>query len=234
MKKYTLKDIPKSQRPYERFYNYGAKSLSDQEIIAILIGSGSKDMNALATAGEILARFTQHGGLAELRETSITELCLVKGIGKKKAIRIKAAFELARRCERKFAPEKLDCSDPETIAEYYQAYFKDLAHEEVIALFLDRNNRLIREKLIAKGGISSASYSVKDVFQYALKIGALSIVLMHNHPSGNPKASRQDIKSTQQFIEAAKVLGLNVHDHIIFTDREFNSLRFNKLTSFIF
>ncbi len=228
-----MKSLPSSERPYERFHKLGAEALTDSELIAILIGSGSQGKNAVHTANEIIVKFTSNGGLESLQKVSVEELIQIKGIGISKAIRILAAFELANRSKLDPMPDRLDCSNPNNIMKHFAPKMEDLEREELRALFLNRKNLLIKDKVISTGGLSSTVIYPRDVFKEALKANAACLILLHNHPSGNPTPSNDDLSTTKVFIEASKILGIKLHDHIIIGKNKFISLaseeRYNQM-----
>ena len=228
-----MKALPKHERPYERLYYKGASFLSNQEILSIIIGSGSKDMNALETASLILSRFASDG-MASLQGVSVEELMQIKGIGMYKAIRIKAAFELVNRCMVKPRPKNLNCSSPQNIVKYYQYYMESLEREELKALFLNTKNILIRDKVISIGGLNSTIVYPRDVFREAIRANSAAIILMHNHPSGNINPSEDDLITTKKFYEAGKIIGVRLHDHIIFGKVKFMSLASEKYYKYLF
>ncbi len=223
----SMQMLPKSQRPYERMYYQGGSSLSDQELIAIVLGSGSKDKNALLTASEILAKFGAKDGIPELMHVSAEELMTVKGIGLSKSVRILASLELGKRTLLQRA-ESLNCSSPKAIAERFLPLMGDLPHEELRALFLDRKNKLIRDLLVSRGGLSATVIDPRDVFREAIKANSSALILLHNHPSGDTTPSPEDLKSTRRFVEAGDLLGIKVHDHIIIGHDTYLSLYSNK------
>lgn len=220
----SMRQLPESQRPYERFYYQGGGSLSDQEILAIIIGSGSVKKNALETASEILSRFAAHEGMPELSDVSVEQLMEVSGVGKSKAIRIKAAIEMGKRCQSKRLPLSVNCTTPQLIADYFRPMMEDLPNEELRAVFLDCKNKLIRDVVASKGGLASTVVDPRDLFREAIKANAASLVLVHNHPSGDPKPSAEDIRTTRRFFEAGHMLGIRLHDHIIIGKNSFLSL----------
>ena len=234
MKKNQIKALPERQRPYERFYHEGPDVLSDQELLAILIVSGYKGSNSVETATSILAELGTNEGISELAKASIEDLMQIKGIGMKKAIRIKAAFEISNRSISGVVPNNLDCSNPENIVQYFKHKMESLEREELRALFLNKKNILIREKLISTGGLSSTIVYPRDVFKEALRANAAALILIHNHPSGNSRPSQDDKETTRKFIEAGKLLGVRLHDHIIFGKGEYVSLASEHPYNYIF
>lgn len=224
VKSVKMHELPESQRPYERFYRHGPESLSDQELLAIILGSGSRNKNALETAAEILSLLAPKEGMPELNGASVEELMQVKGVGKSKAIRVKAALECGKRSQRQGARILVNCSNPDLIVEHYRPQMENLPREELRALFLDCKNKLIRDTVVARGGLNSAMIDPRDLFREAVKANAASMILLHNHPSGDPKPSQEDLRTTRRFFEAGHMLGIRLHDHIIIGKNSFVSL----------
>lgn len=219
-----ISDLPESQRPYERFQEKGASSLSDQEILAIILGSGSRHKNALMLASEVLSKFARNQGISELTDTSIEELIQIDGIGYSKAIKIKASIELGRRTN---LPQKISkqlFNAPDKIASYYMYRLSNLPREELHVAFLNKKNLLIKELQLSKGGLSSTVINPRDVFREAIRANASAFILIHNHPSGDPKPSQDDIDTTIKFKEAGEYLGIVLHDHIIIGKGEYYSM----------
>lgn len=226
--------MPESQRPYERFHEMGPFSLSDQELLAIIIGSGSKGKNALALASSVISILANEEGLPQLNDASIEELMGISGIGVSKAIKIKAALEIGRRANNIKLKKKTKLSSPEKIANYFAPRIDNIPREELHVVFLDRKNALIKELLLSKGGLSTTVIDPRDVFREAIKANAAAFVLVHNHPSGDPTPSRDDISTTMRFQEAGNFLGIHLHDHIIIGKGKYISMFSDALYSDIF
>lgn len=214
--KISIKAWAEEDRPREKLNAQGRRALSDAELIAILIGSGSRNESAVELSKRILHHYDND--LNKLGRASITELSKFKGIGEAKAISIIAALELGRR--RGDAESK----PPETIVGSKSAYLVlrrhlvDLPHEEFWLLLLSRSNKLISKELISKGGLSGTLADPKIIFHIALQHQASSVILAHNHPSNNLKPSQQDIDLTKKLHSAGKILDIGVLDHLIITD----------------
>ncbi len=230
----SIKSLPERQRPYERFYYDGGQSLSDQELLAIILGSGSSKMNALETASKMLMTLGTNEGISELRRASIEQLMEIPGVGISKAIRIKASFELANRSKYRKLEAGVDCSNPENISEYYFNEISESEREELRVLLLNAKNILLREVLISTGGLSSTVIYPRDIFKEAVRANASSIILIHNHPSGNPQPSMSDIETTIKIFEAGEILGIRLHDHIIFGKDIYFSLHASDEYRYIF
>lgn len=217
----SIKSWAEEDRPREKLATQGRRSLTDAELIAILIGSGNRDESAV----ELSKRILHHCGndLNKLGKISIAELSKFKGIGEAKAISIIAALELGRR------RNETESKVPDIITGSRSAYdilrrhLVDLNHEEFWILLLSRNLKVIGRELISKGGLSGTVADPKIIFHVALQHQASSIILAHNHPSGNKKPSQQDIDLTKKLCTAGKMLDINVFDHIIITDEGYYS-----------
>jgi DNA repair protein RadC len=214
-------------RPREKLILKGKKSLSDAELIAILLGSGSKNEDAVSLAKRILAN--NSNSLNQLAKQSIDELKKFKGVGEAKAINIVAALELGRRKKELTFEEQPRISSPKTAYEILRGYFEDLQHEEFRALFLNRANRVISNFLVSSGGVSGTVVDSKILFKEAILKTASGIVLAHNHPSGNLKPSNQDISVTNKIAEICKHFDMNLLDHLIISPKGFFSFSENNL-----
>ncbi|QQL50026.1 RadC family protein [Mucilaginibacter ginkgonis] len=214
--KISIKNWAEDDRPREKLSTQGRRSLSDAELIAILIASGNRDESAV----ELSKRILHHYGndLQKMGKVSIAELCKFKGIGEAKAISIIAALELGRRRDETEvkAPEIVTSSN--AAWQYLKRYMVDLAHEEFWIVLIGRNNRILGKELISKGGLSATVADPRIIFHLAIQHQATSLILAHNHPSGNKKPSQQDIDLTKKLYAAGKLLDINIFDHIIVTD----------------
>lgn len=219
--KLSIKQWALEDRPREKFMAKGMQSLSDAELIAILIGSGSRDESAVELSKRILGLVGHN--LHELGKLSVTELKTQKGIGEAKAITIIAALELGRR--RKIADiiHKEQITTSSDAAQIFQALLGDLSHEEFWVLFLNRSNKIIDKQKISQGGLVGTVIDVKIIMKMAIDKLAISIVLCHNHPSGNKQPSQSDILITKKLKQAGEFLEIAVLDHLIVTDDSFFS-----------
>ncbi len=208
-------------RPREKMLIKGVNALSDAELIAILIGSGSRDESAVDLAKRILK--TNQNNLNQLAKLTLTDLQKFKGIGEAKAISIAAALELGKRRRLEQALEIPQVSDSRTVYELLHPLMSDLQHEEFWVLYLNQSNKVIDRWLASKGGITSTLVDVRLVLKKALEVGAVSIILSHNHPSGKREPSAQDHELTERMKEAARTLDLKVLDHIIIADQKYFS-----------
>ena len=226
MKNNTQRFLPiptwaEEDRPREKLLLKGKSTLSDAELLGILIGAGTKSMSAVDIGKMILQQ--SENNLNELARLSIKELESIKGIGKAKAITIIAAMELGRRRKESLIDKKPKITSSEDVFDAIKADLMDLNHEEFWVLILNRANRLLRKERISHGGISGTVADPKLIFKKALDAGASSLILVHNHPSGNLKPSEADIRLTKKMKEVGVFLELPILDHLIFTNSAFFS-----------
>lgn len=221
---WNIKRLPPECRPDERLDLYGAEALSDAELLAVIIRTGFHGTNSVRLAESILGH-TKDKGLLGLCSVSIKELMEMRGIGKVKAFQIKAVAELARRIAKQSAGKKFVVDSPESVAKYYM---EDLRHREtecLMVLCLNGKGALIGEKILSIGTVNSSIASPREIFLEAFKQKAVSIVLLHNHPSGDASPSRQDIELTGRVKQAGEFLGISLVDHIIIGDNTYVSLK---------
>ncbi len=219
--KLSITDLSLEDRPREKFEALGASSLSTAELLAILIGSGSQDENAVQLMQRVMNDCK--GSLACLGRKSIAELCQYKGLGPAKAITMLAACELGNRRALENAQAKKVFTSANDIYNYFLPILRDKSIEESHILLLKNNLSLITSKLISRGGITGTVVDIRLILKEALLAGATHIALCHNHPSGNAKPSRQDDELTKRLKLAAKQIDITLIDHIIVTDGNFYS-----------
>lgn len=217
----TIKQWAEEDRPREKLMLKGRHAMSDAELIAILIGSGTQEMSAVEIAKGILEGVNEN--LTELGKLSIHDLRKSHGIGPARAIAIAAALELGRRRNESVLPGKSIVQKSHDAFSLLKTVMQDKPYEEFWVLLLNRANRLIRKECISEGGISGTVVDPKKIFKIALDYHATGIILGHNHPSGNTKPSESDIRITNKIVEAGKLLEVSVLDHIIVSDSEFFS-----------
>ncbi len=220
----TIKEIPSPERPYEKCKSRGVSSLSDQELLAVLLRTGTRGESAIALAGQILYGQGE-AGLLRLHQLSMEELMRIKGIGEVKAIQIVSLCELAKRLSKAVGEEYLSFSSPETIANYYMEDMRHLKQEHLKLLMLDTKTRLIGEKDISIGTVNSALITPRELFIEALKKEAVAIILLHNHPSGDPSPSRDDEVTTERILKSGELIGIELLDHIIIGSHCYVSFR---------
>lgn len=221
VKNLTIKDWAPDDRPREKMLAHGTIKLSNSELLAILIATGSKNKSAIDLAKEVLRLGKDN--LVELSKLSVKELMKVKGIGQAKAITIAAALELGRRRQAATTLSKPVIKDSQDIALYLKALFSDYRHEIFAVLYLNRANKINHFEIISEGGITGTVADPRIILKKALESDAVSIILSHNHPSGNLKPSRADEQLTNKIKEAARLLDITVLDHIIVSDEGYFS-----------
>ena len=211
-----IKDMPDLERPRERLAAQGAEALSPAELIAILLRTGLRGCSAIEVAHELIR---QHGDLNALARASLEDLQKIKGIGRDKAVTLQAAFTLARRMARELRQPRPQLDQPAAVAEYMREEFRGKEVEEFHAVLLDTRRRLIRTERISTGTLDSAIVHAREVFRGAIGANASAIVLVHNHPSGDPTPSKADITVTRDLIRAGQLLKIEVLDHVILGER---------------
>lgn len=225
---WKIKSLPPESRPDEKLESYGAASLSDAELLAIIIRTGFRGYNSVRLAEDIL-KCGKGKGLIGLCQIGIEELTKVRGVGKVKAIQLKAVAELTRRISKRTAKESLVMDSPETVARYFMEDLRHRDKECFMMLSLDSKGALISESLISIGTVNASLASPREVFVEAVNNRAVSIILVHNHPSGNPKPSKNDLVVTRQMKDAGELLGIKLIDHIIIGDNSYISLSEEKM-----
>ena len=226
-----VKHLPVNQnKPYEKFISHGPQALTDSELIAIMLRTGTKDKSALALAEEVLtAGGYEKKGILGLYDISLKDLCRIKGIGMVKAVKLKCILELSMRLSRAHAREGLIVNDPETIAGYYMEQLRHRKTECVIVACIDGKGELTYEEQISEGSVKMSLISPREIFLMALKQEAVNIILVHNHPSGDPTPSSADEILTGNVALAGKQMDIPLLDHIIIGDNCYFSFREAKL-----
>lgn len=219
---FTIHDLPREERPRERLKKHGVEALSSQELIALLLGRGIKGESVMITAQRLLSAF---GNIKNLSEASVEELSAIKGIGLAKAAQIKSAFELARRRDN-YDYVKMSVKSHQDVIKLVKEKLKDKKKEHFLILSLDTRSNLIKIANISTGTLDANLVHPREVFKEAIQSLASSIILVHNHPSGNPEPSDADIEITRRIIETGKIIGIGVLDHIIIAEN--NSLSFKE------
>lgn len=220
-KNYSIKQWAKDDRPREKLLMKGPHSLSDSELLAILILTGNKEKSALDLAKEVLK--LGKNNLPELGKLSVKELTKIKGIGEAKAITIVAALEIGRRRQALAYREKSIISSSADVAQYLQALLKDHRHEVFAVLFLNRANKINHFEIISEGGMTGTVADPRIILKKALEEDAVSLILCHNHPSGSLKPSRADEELTRKIKEASAYFDIKVMDHIIVSENGYYS-----------
>ena len=218
-----INNWPEDERPRERLIKFGASGLSNAQLMAIILRTGSRDKSAIKLARELLLRF---GTLQEIESAASAEFSDIKGIGPAKTAQIKAAFELGRRLLRSGTepPSKTFFKNSREVFEYYRPFFYGLKKERFLCALLDTKNRVFKENVVSEGTLTSSPVHPREVFRDAIKEAAASVLFVHNHPSGDPSPSRDDINITKRLVETGNVVGIKVLDHLIISDARYLSL----------
>lgn len=220
-KKYTVKELPLDDRPREKLLLRGAQNLSDAELVAILLRTGKKGKSVLEISRELISN---EGNLAKLATRTVDSLQKVSGIGKDKAATLEAAFELSRRIlsqAKWFSNQKV--TSPQEIAEIFIPMLRDDTKEKFIVVCLNSSNKIIKHETISIGNLNSSVVHPREIFKVAIDCSSASIILIHNHPSGNPEPSNEDIRITKKVVESGKILDIPVFDHLIIAGDTFTS-----------
>jgi DNA repair protein RadC len=217
----TMRVWPENQRPRERLYFNGPTALADAELLAIQLGSGRRGKDAVEVAREVLAAY---GSLAQVAGCEVLELARLPGVGRVKAARLAAAFELTRRLRARTPGARTPLGSPAEVYAAFGPLMEDLKREVFRVALLDAQNGLVRDVVISEGTLSASLVHPREVFKPAILESAASVILLHNHPSGDPTPSREDIRLTRQLVECARLLDLRVHDHVVIGRGRFISL----------
>jgi len=217
-----IRDVPKEARPRERLLSDGPESLSNQELLALLLRTGTKEESVLQLAQRLLHHFE---GLRLLKDATVEEMTSIKGIGEAKAIQILAAIELGRRIGRLSYDERYVIRSPEDGANYVMDDMRFLSQEHFVAIYLNTKNQVIHRKTVFIGSLNASIVHPREVFKEAIKRSAASIICAHNHPSGDPTPSREDIEVTRRLAECGRIIGIELLDHLIIGDQKFISLK---------
>lgn len=222
-----VKELPDTERPYEKCQKFGAAALSDAELLAVIIRSGTKSKRSIDLAETMLqigAGAQKQSGLSGLCRMSMQDLMRIKGIGTVKAIQILCTVELSKRIARSSYGKDFVFESSSSVADYYMESLRHLKQEQLMLMMLDTKNCMIADQLISKGTVNSSVFDPRDIFIEALRHEAVNIILIHNHPSGNPTPSQPDILMTKRIAASGKMLGIRLIDHIIIGDNCYESL----------
>lgn len=223
MTRLSVEDSVNSERPYERCRHSGPEALSDAELLAVILRTGRQGADAVALAKDVLSLHAGEPGLLSLRKLTLQDLMSVPGIGEVKAIQIICIGEFSRRIAQTKAREKLKFQDPRTIADYYMEGLRHKEKEHLILLMLDTKNQLIADKVMTVGTVNASLISAREIFLEAFHYHAVSIILIHNHPSGDPTPSPDDKHMTDKILKAGRLLEIRLLDHIVVGDGSYFS-----------
>jgi DNA repair protein RadC len=215
-----IKQWPEGERPREKLAAHGPETLSDAELLAILIGSGVGKITAVDLAKTILSEYRSLRGMASLTYGDFSRF---KGIGLARAITITAVFEIGRRVSIPLENQEESLTGPEDVVQRFSPKLRDQRQELFIVALLNSSNKLIRDVIVTKGLLNSSLTHPREVFRQAILESSASVILLHNHPSGNPEPSQEDIAITKQLVEAGKIIGIPVHDHVIIAGDRYTS-----------
>ncbi|MEK3879503.1 RadC family protein [Paenibacillus sp. FSL M7-0420] len=219
---FMLRDLPHEERPRERMMHYGAESLSQAELLAILLRTGAHRESALLIAQRLLS---QAGGLRGLADLSIEELTTINGIGPAKAVQLKAGIELGRRMANSRLTGPVIIRSPQDAAEILTEQLRYLQKEHFICLFLNTKNHVIAQETLSMGSLNASIVHPREVFRAAMKCSSAAIICAHNHPSGDPTPSPEDISLTSRLMQAGEIVGIDVLDHLVIGDSSYVSLK---------
>ena len=219
----TIKELPDSEKPYEKFINYGPEYLSDAELLAVIIKSGTNGLKSIEVAQNFLNQ--KNRNLMNLYDVSYEEMLQLKGIGKVKAIQLKCIAELSNRITTTRYAQQISLRDARSIAAYFMEKLRHENQELLVLCMFDSQCRLLAEEIISKGSVNSSMVPAREIFVTALQKQAVHIVLLHNHPSGVSLPSREDDEATRRIAECGQMIGIPLSDHIIIGDHNYYSYR---------
>ena len=225
-----MSDLPKQERPYEKCEHFGPEVLSDAELLSVLLRSGTEGVSALDMSRSILHALGG-GGIATLHRARMESLLEIPGVGRVKALQIRCIAELSRRiAQAKIgAEDELVYDSPEVIGTYYMEEMRHESQEIVMVLSLSSRGRLLGKKVISRGNVNSALLDPREIYVEALSRRAASVIVLHNHPSGDPSPSAEDIVITRRIAQAGELIGIPLSDHLIIGDRSYVSMRMSHI-----
>ena len=225
-----MSDLPKQERPYEKCEHFGPEVLSDAELLSVLLRSGTEGVSALDMSRTILQALGS-GGIAMLHKASMESLLEIPGVGRVKALQIRCVAELSRRiAQAKIgAEDELVYDSPDVIGTYYMEEMRHESQEIVMVLCLSSRGRLLGKKIISRGNVNSALLDPREIYVEALTRRAASVIILHNHPSGDPSPSAEDIAITKRIAHAGELIGIPLSDHLIIGDRSYVSMRMSRI-----
>ena len=212
--------------PYEKYLEKGAQQLTDAELLAIILRTGTVGEDTVSIAGKVLSLPGEnHSGILGLHHVSLKELMSIRGIGQVKAIKLKCIAELSSRIAQETAKKTLQLKDPRTVADYYMERLRHFERERVLLLMMDSRNHLIGEQVLSEGTVNASLISPREIFLTALRYSAVYIMLLHNHPGGDPTPGKQDILATEGIKNVSAMIEIPLIDHIIIGDKKYYSFR---------
>ncbi|BBF42232.1 DNA repair protein RadC [Lachnospiraceae bacterium KM106-2] len=221
----SMKEVPNEERPYEKCIKRGAESLSDAELLAIILRTGSKSEDVLKIATRIMQISKEYIGLLVINQLTMEDLLKINGIGNVKAVQLLALKEISRRMAKATREEGLRLLTPQSVANYYMEDMRHLTIEQILLVMMDSKSKILNDMVLSQGTVNASILAPREVFIHALRVGAVSIILLHNHPSGDPNPSREDIETTKRVKEAGLLIGIKLLDHIIIGDNQYISLK---------
>jgi len=229
-KLFTVRDLPKTERPRERLIKLGPEALSAQELLALIIARGIPGKSVMNIAQELLSKF---GNIKEVSEATIEQICEIKGIGLAKAAQVKACFEIGERLKiqeiEQSRSKKFTIESPKSVVKLAQSILKDKKKEYFLIFPLNSRNQIMKEEIVSIGCLNANIAHPREVFRRAISNNAAQVILVHNHPSGDTQPSDDDIKITKQLVEAGKILGIEVLDHIVISQGSYLSMKEKEL-----
>ncbi|AKB28540.1 DNA repair protein RadC [Methanosarcina siciliae T4/M] len=219
--KVRIHDLPEEERPRERLIRNGPESLSNAELLGIILRTGSREENVISLCSRILKEYN----IKQLSLANVSRLTQVHGVGKAKAAQIAAVFELARRLEIFVEEPKRKICSPKDVYSLMYPRMREQKKEKFITLYLDTKNQILKEEVVSIGSLNASIVHPREVFKSALLESSASVIMVHNHPSGDPSPSREDIMVTEKLVEGGKLLGIDILDHIIIGDGRYVSLK---------
>lgn len=220
-----IKDLPLTERPCEKFLECGPDCMTDAELLAVIIRVGTRDRHAVELMNSVLLQAGDGAGLVELSKLSIEDLLKIPGIGLVKAVQLKCIVELAIRFAKQEQKQMVRFNQPRSVADYYMQEFRLKSREELLLIMLDTKGKLLRDAVISSGTINYSILEPREVFVTAFEYHAVQIILLHNHPSGDPTPSKEDIVATRKIRQAGEIVGIELIDHIIIGDNRYISMR---------
>lgn len=222
-----MKQLPEEQRPYEKCFTQGESALSDSELLAVILRSGTQGKNSLTLAQEILKVMekSSYPGLTGLLHISVQDLMKINGIGRVKAVQLKCIGELSKRIARNAARPQLVMNSPASIAAYYMEELRHEEQEVVICMMADVKGHFLGDKILTRGTATGSMVTPREIYMEALRRHAVSLILIHNHPSGDPTPSPDDVQITTRIYQAGELIGIHLLDHIVIGDQKYCSFR---------